>query len=216
MNDAHRVIGFALGGEAGSRLAEHLDMPTSPDTLLRRVKNAPDEPAPPPRYIGIDDWALRKGQRYGTLVVDLERGRVIDLLPDREATTVENWLREHPGIEVITRDRAAVYAQATSAGAPEVLQVADRWHLLNNLRKALERLLGRMDTAVADALLCVAIAGRSVARTGTQVGVGRRVWTLSRHASTSGSRQVGVTLPSCSGSCKRKAALSDTKRCVGL
>jgi transposase len=152
LTDAHRAIGFALGGEAGSRLAEHLDMPTSPDTLLRRVKNFPDEPAPPPRYVGIDDWAFRKGQRYGTVVVDLERGRVIDLLPDREAATVEKWLREHPGVEIISRDRAAAYAQGASAGAPEALQVADRWHLLKNLRETLERLLGRLDAAVADAL----------------------------------------------------------------
>lgn len=152
LTDIHRVIGFALGGEAGSRLAERLDMPTSPDTLLRRVKNAPDEPAPPPRYVGIDDWAFRKGQRYGTLVVDLERGRVIDLLPDREAATVEKWLREHPGVEVISRDRAAAYAQGASAGAPQAQQVADRWHLLKNLREALERLLGRFAVDVADAL----------------------------------------------------------------
>ena len=152
LTDAHRVIGLTLGGEAGSRLAEHLDMPTSPDTLLRRVKNAPDEPAPLPRYVGIDDWAFRKGQRYGTIVVDLERGRVIDLLPDREAATVEKWLREHPGVEVISRDRAAAYAQGASAGAPQAVQVADRWHLLKNLREALERLLGRLDSDVADAL----------------------------------------------------------------
>jgi transposase len=156
---AHRAIGFALGGEAGHRLAEHLAMPTSADTLLRRVKDSPDEPAPPPRYIGIDDWAFRKGQRYGTVVVDLERGRVIDLLPDREAATIEKWLREHPGVAVITRDRAAAYAQGANAGAPQALQVADRWHLLKNLREALERLLGRLDTAVADALQPPPVAG---------------------------------------------------------
>lgn len=108
--------------------------------------------SPPPRYVGIDDWAFRKGQRYGTVVVDLERGRVIDLLPDREAATVEKWPREHPGVEIITRDRAAAYAQAASAGAPEALQIADRWHLLKNLRESLERLLARLDPAVADAL----------------------------------------------------------------
>jgi transposase len=152
LTDAHRAVGLALGGEAGARLAADLDMPTSPDTLLRRVKQTPDGPAPPPRYVGIDDWAFRKGQRYGTVVVDLERGRVIDLLPDREAATVEAWLRAHPGVEVITRDRAAAYAQGASAGAPDALQVADRWHLLKNLREALERLLGRLDAAVADAL----------------------------------------------------------------
>jgi transposase/DNA-binding CsgD family transcriptional regulator len=152
LTGAHRALGFALGGEAGSRLAEHLDMPTSPDTLLRRVKDCPGEPAPPPRYVGIDDWAFRKGQCYGTVVVDLERGRVIDLLPDREAATVAKWLREHPGVEVITGDRAAAYLQGASAGAPEALQVADRWHLLKNLREAMERLFGRLDAAVADAL----------------------------------------------------------------
>ena len=152
LTDIQRIIGLTLGGEPGSRLAQRLDMPTSPDTLLRRVKNSPDEPASPPRYVGIDDWAFRKGQRYGTVVVDLERGRVIDLLPDREAATVEKWLRQHPGVEVISRDRAPAYAQGASAGAPQALQVADRWHLLKNLREALERLLGRLDADVADAL----------------------------------------------------------------
>jgi transposase len=150
--DAHRAVGFALGGEAGARLAERLDMPTSPDTLLRRVKAAPDEPAPPPRFVGVDDWAMRKGQRYGTIVIDLERGRVLDLLPRRDGEALKAWLREHPGVEVVTRDRWAAYAQAAAEAAPRARQVADRFHLLRNLREAVERLLGRLSPAVREAL----------------------------------------------------------------
>jgi len=152
LSDAHRVIGFALGGEAGSRLADQLDMPTSPDTLLRRVKNAPDEPAPPPRYVGVDDWAIRKGHRYGTILIDLERGSVLDILPGRDGAALKSWLKEHPGVEVITRDRAAAYAQAAAEGAPQAKQVADRWHLLKNLREAVELVLVRLSATVREAL----------------------------------------------------------------
>ena len=111
-------IGSSLGGEAGARLAARLGMATSPDTLLRRVKRLKNEPAEPPRVVGIDDWAWRKGQRYGTIVVDLERRDVIDLLPDRDADTVATWLKAHPGIEVVSRDRSATYAEAATEGAP--------------------------------------------------------------------------------------------------
>jgi transposase len=149
---AHRAIGFALGGEAGSRLADRLDMPTSPDTLLRRLQNAPGEVDPPPRYVGVDDWAMRKGQRYGTILIDLERGRVIDLLPGRDGFALKAWLKEHPSVEVITRDRWAAFAQAAAEAAPQAQQVADRWHLLKNLREAVERLLARMSGAVREAL----------------------------------------------------------------
>ena len=98
---------------------------------------------PPPRFVGIDDWAWRKGQRYGTIVVDLERSEVIDLLPDRDAETVKTWLKEHPGVELVSRDRWSAYAQAAAEGGLQAQQVADRWHLLKNLRKAIERLLER-------------------------------------------------------------------------
>jgi len=152
LTDAHRAIGFALGGEAGARLAQRLEMPTSPDTLLRRVKESPDEPAPPPRYVGVDDWAVRKGQRYGTILIDLERGQVIDLLPGRDGEALKDWLKEHPGVEVITRDRWPAYAQAASEGAPQARQVADRWHLLKNLREAVQRLLERHAAQVRQAL----------------------------------------------------------------
>ena len=108
--------------------------------------------APPPRFVGIDDWAWRKGRRYGTIVVDLERGDVIDLLPDRDAETVKKWLGDHPGVEIISRDRSSTYAQAATEAAPKARQVADRWHLLKNLREAIERLFERQSDAVDEAL----------------------------------------------------------------
>jgi transposase len=97
--DTHRTIGFALGGEAGARLAGRLGMPTSPDTLLRRLRSAPIPDRPIPRILGIDDWAWRKGKRYGTILCDLERGQPVDLLPERNAETVAAWLQTHPGVE---------------------------------------------------------------------------------------------------------------------
>jgi transposase len=165
LRQAHESIGFALGGEAGSRLATRLSMATSPDSLLRRVKQYKYDAAPPPRFVGIDDWARRKGQRYGTIVVDLERGDIIDLLPDRDAATVAKWLKEHPGIELVSRDRSSAYAQAAAEGASEAQQVADRWHLLKNLREAIERLFERHSTAIGVALKAIEIpsepAGKS-------------------------------------------------------
>jgi transposase len=152
LTEAQRLIGFALGGEAGARLAEDLAYPTSPDTLLRRVKRYQGEPLPEPRFVGVDDWAWRKGQSYGTILIDLERSRVIDLLPGRDGSALAAWLQQHPGVEVITRDRWASFAQAATAAAPQALQVADRWHLLKNLREAVERLLGRLSTQVGEVL----------------------------------------------------------------
>jgi transposase len=123
-------------------------MPTSPDTLLRRVLDSSDESMPPPRYIGVDDWAIRKGHSYGTILIDLERSRVIDILPGRDGEALKTWLQAHPGVEVISRDRWAAYAHAAGQGAPQAIQVADRWHLLKNLREAIERLLQRRSDAV--------------------------------------------------------------------
>jgi len=148
----HRAIGCALGGEAGSRLSIHLAISTSPDTLLRRVKQLNDNSTPPLRFVGLDDWAWRKGRRYGTIVVDLERSEVVDLLPDRNAETVKSWLNEHPGIELISRDRASSYSHAAAESAPQAQQVADRWHLLKNLREAIERLFERQSAVVGEAL----------------------------------------------------------------
>lgn len=140
-----QLIGFALGGEAGSRLVERLRMTVSPSTLLRLVRRAPDpiEANHIPRVLGVDDFATRKGRTYGTILVDLEQHRPIELLSDRSAQTLENWLREHPGIEIISRDRSTEYNKGATAGAPNAIQVADRFHLLMNLREAVERLLDR-------------------------------------------------------------------------
>jgi transposase len=123
LQEAHRLIGQSLGGEAGARLAAPLGMPTSPDTLLRRVRRAPLPRSPAVRVVGIDDWAWRKGQRYGTILCDLERRRPVDLLPERSADSLSCWLKEHPEVEIISRDRGDEYIKGASQGAPQAVQV---------------------------------------------------------------------------------------------
>jgi hypothetical protein len=118
LGDIQRHIGLALGGEPGSRLADRLAMPVSGDTLLRLIRASALEPPAPPRIIGIDEWAWRRGLTYGTILCDLERGHIIDLLPDRKADTVAAWLRRHPGVSVIARDRAGVYTDGIRQGTP--------------------------------------------------------------------------------------------------
>ncbi|MCE9564590.1 MAG: ISL3 family transposase [Planctomycetes bacterium] len=148
----HRTLGIALGGEPAARLSVKLAMPASGDTILRRVKTTVSQPEPRYRFVGIDDFALRKGQTYGTIVVDLERRRVIDLFEGRDGSVVQMWLSSHPTIEVITRDRWAAYANACSAGASMALQVADRFHLVGNIRELVERLFEQHASALDAAL----------------------------------------------------------------
>ena len=146
--DIQRQVALALGGEAGARLSAHLTMPTSPDTLLRLARSATHAEPPVPRVLGVDEWAWRKGRRYGTILVDLERSAVIDLLPDRDASSFAEWLRGHPGVEVIARDRTDVYADGARRGAPRAVHVADRWHLLRNLGEAVRTIVGGHHAAV--------------------------------------------------------------------
>lgn len=132
----HLATAYALGGEAGKHLAGLLGMPISGDTLLREIRLAPEPVKPVVKVVGVDDWAMRKGHTYGTILVDLEKRQPIDLLPNREAVDVAAWLQAHPEIEIISRDRGKEYIKAATEGAPQAEQVADRWHLLKNLREA--------------------------------------------------------------------------------
>ncbi|MBO0791374.1 MAG: ISL3 family transposase [Ktedonobacteraceae bacterium] len=138
-----QAVGLVAGGEMGSRLAERMSIVLSPSTVLRRVMALPPPSSPPVRVLGVDDFAWKKRFRYGTILVDIERGKIIDVLLDRTGITFEKWLAFHPGIEVICRDRGSDYAKAATAAAPQALQVADRWHLVRNLAEALTPLLFR-------------------------------------------------------------------------
>jgi transposase len=127
------LVGRALGGRPGQRLSSRLGMPASRHTLLRQVTRAARDSVSPNviRVLGVDDWAWSKGRSYGTILVDLERCKVIDLLPTRSAGALRSWLVQHPEVLVISRDRQGVYAEGANCGAPQAVQVADRFHLLN-------------------------------------------------------------------------------------
>lgn len=141
--EKQRQVGLAFGGEAGARMLTELMMPLSGDTLLRLIRDKETETVETPRVLGVDDWAWCKGRRYGTILVDLEKHQVVDLLSDRTSEGLAQWLKAHPGVEIICRDRSAVYIEGATTGAPEAVQVADRWHLLKNLSDHLVRLLER-------------------------------------------------------------------------
>jgi transposase len=138
-----RLIGYVAGGLPGQRLLARLSIATSDDTVLRRVRQKPvEEPAALPVHnLGVDDWAWRKGQDYGTILVNLDLHRVLDLLPDRASESFSAWLEQHPEIVTISRDRCGLYAEGARRGAPQSQQVADRFHLFLNLSTTMEKVL---------------------------------------------------------------------------
>lgn len=150
-------LGLALGGRPAECFARRLMVPASRDTMLRTLRRRAQRPAEPLSAIGIDDWAFRRRQRYGTLVYDLERRRVVALLPDRESGTVEAWLSVHPEIAVLARDRGGGYGEAATRALPKAIQVADRRHLMENDSAASLDAARKSMTAI-----CIAVGAASI------------------------------------------------------
>ena len=139
-----RVLAHTAGGRPAGRMMTRLGVPQSRDTLLRSLKCCVSKlAAAPTRVVGVDDWSRCHGSTYGTIMVDLERREVLDVLQDRSAGSTASWLACHPAIEIVSRDRCGLYAQGAAQGAPQARQVADRFHLLQNLRHAIEQQVTR-------------------------------------------------------------------------
>ena len=138
-----QIIGLATGGRLGVRVTDRLGIQTSRQTTLRRIMALPPDPVGQVIEVGIDDFSFQRGRKFGTLLVDLRTHQVLDVLPDRTADTSATWMRGHPEIEVVSRDRGGDYAAAALAALPQAVQCADRFHVLTNLSKSVEGLLSR-------------------------------------------------------------------------
>lgn len=195
LRESLRKLGEEGGGEAGARMSKQQGMACSSSTVLRLLRRGPLPTPPPVKVLGVDEWAWRKGQSYGTMLVDLERHIPVDLLPDASADSFAAWLKEHPSVELISRDRGTTFADGANRGAPQALQIADRWHVIHNLGEALEKVLARHHadlkraltpgeenqvTAVLDQQALAHITARSQAEQLRQARRERRLATFTR------------------------------------
>lgn len=157
-----QCLEFELNGEAGSRICKHNKTCASGDTLIRiaRLRSLPDIGTP--RIIGIDDWAKRKGIDYGSIIVDLEKHCAIAVLPERSAECVKNWLKEHPSIQIVCRDRFPDYIEGIKQGAPSAIQITDRWHLLRNLSDTILRMCNGLGRELQEAANLLAMEEGSI------------------------------------------------------
>jgi len=198
-------MGLASCGEVGARLGAKIGLSVSPTTVLRQVMSLPPPPVGKIGVLGVDDWAWRRGSSYGTILVDLEAHRVVDLLPERTAVLAGAWLRNHPEIRLISRDRGGEYAIAARRGAPQAQQVADRFHLLRNLGDSLEHLLVRKHSLLRQAARAVALAEEARADQPTACSepgppkraererLERRAWRQDRYEEVRACAQQGMT-----------------------
>lgn len=171
LNEYLQQCGWHLGGELSVRLTTLTGIRLGADAMLQRVRKMTKKLVPRQvRVLGVDDFAFRRGDHYGTILVDHERHRVVDLLPSRDAQELADWLRAHPEVEIITRDRAPAYAEGARRGAPKAQQIADRWHLVHNLTEAYEQLIQHHQAAIRECAkelneqLCAAAATVPVER----------------------------------------------------
>src|SRR5262245_27836265 len=155
--------GFALGGEAGARQGAAWGIAISPDTLLALLRRHAPPATPTPRVLGVDDWSFRRGQRMGTILVDLEQHRVVDLLPESTEQAFAAWLQAHPGVEMISLSGGEVYATGGRTGAPDAIHIADRWHIVKNLGDSVQKLLVRHTAALRQAALAIGVSNDQAA-----------------------------------------------------